>query len=44
MVDHRAFGEGIIISVDKDSVRVAFKNPAHGVKQISKSFAGMNPR
>ena len=44
MVEHRAFGEGVVIAVDKDSVTVAFKNPAYGKKQIAKSFAGMNPR
>jgi DNA helicase-2/ATP-dependent DNA helicase PcrA len=44
MVVHRAFGEGVIISVEKDSVRVAFKDPNYGVKLISSSFAGLSPK
>ena len=41
LVEHTAFGEGIIISIEGNAMRVAFKNAQHGVKLISTSFKGI---
>ena len=41
MIEHTAFGEGVIISIEGSAMRVAFKNAQHGVKLISTSFKGI---
>lgn len=41
LIEHTAFGEGVIISVEGSAIRVAFKNASHGVKLISTSFKGI---
>ena len=41
LIEHTAFGEGVIISVEGSAIRVAFKNTSHGVKLISTSFKGI---
>ena len=41
LIEHTAFGEGVIISVEGSAIRVAFKNVSHGVKLISTSFKGI---
>lgn len=43
-VEHVAFGEGIIISIEGDILRIAFKKPDLGTKQISKNFAGIHKK
>ena len=41
LVEHTAFGEGVVISIEGSAMRVAFKNTQHGVKLISTSFKGI---
>ena len=41
LIEHTAFGEGVIISVEGSAIRVAFKNVSHGTKLISTSFKGI---
>ena len=41
LIEHTAFGEGVIISIEGSAMRVAFKNTNHGVKLISTSFKGI---
>ena len=41
LVNHSAYGNGIILSVESNSVRIAFKNPRIGQKVISKKFTGL---
>ena len=41
LVNHSAYGNGIILSVESNSVRIAFKNPGIGQKVISKKFTGL---
>ena len=41
LIEHTAFGEGVIISVEGSAIRIAFKNPQHGTKLISTSFKGV---
>jgi DNA helicase-2/ATP-dependent DNA helicase PcrA len=41
LVNHSAYGSGIILSVESNSVRIAFKNPGIGQKVISKKFTGL---
>lgn len=41
LVEHVAFGEGIVISVEGTNLRIAFKNNQYGVKLISSSFKGL---
>ena len=41
LIEHTAFGEGVIISVEGSALRVAFKNVSHGTKLISTSFKGI---
>ena len=41
LVEHTAFGEGVIISIEGTAMRIAFKNVQHGVKLISTQFRGI---
>ena len=41
LVEHTAFGEGIVISVEGSNLRIAFKNAQYGVKLISSTFKGL---
>ena len=41
LVEHTAFGEGIVISVEGTNLRIAFKNAQYGVKLISSTFKGL---
>ena len=41
LVEHAAFGEGIVISVEGTNLRIAFKNAQYGVKLISSTFKGL---
>ena len=41
LVSHTAYGSGIILSVEANSVRIAFKDPNIGQKVISKKFTGL---
>jgi DNA helicase-2/ATP-dependent DNA helicase PcrA len=41
LVEHVAFGEGIVIGVEGSNLRIAFKNNQYGVKLISSSFKGL---
>ena len=41
LVEHTAFGEGIVISVEGTNLRIAFKNTQYGVKLISSTFKGL---
>ena len=41
LVNHIAYGSGIIIGVEANSVRIAFKDPNVGQKVISKKFTGL---
>lgn len=41
LVNHSAYGSGIILSVELNSVRIAFKDPNVGQKVISKKFTGL---
>ncbi|AMC92642.1 ATP-dependent DNA helicase PcrA [Erysipelothrix larvae] len=40
LIVHDEFGEGIVISIDEDTVKIAFKFP-FGTKTISRMFAGI---
>ena len=41
LVEHTAFGEGVVISVEGSNLRIAFKNAQYGVKLISSTFKGL---
>ena len=41
MVNHKVFGEGIILKIDGDILNIAFRDPKCGVKNISRKFAGL---
>lgn len=41
LVNHSAYGNGIIIGVEANAVRIAFKDPNVGQKLISKKFTGL---
>ena len=41
MVVHNKYGEGIILEVDDECFKIAFKQSGVGVKLISRKFAGL---
>jgi len=42
LVEHIAFGEGIIIDIEGEGLRIAFKKDGVGTKFISKKFKGLS--
>ena len=41
LVEHPAFGKGVIISVEGSILRIAFQDVKYGVKLIASSFKGL---
>ena len=40
-VSHKMFGEGVVIGIEDDMLKIAFSYP-YGLKKINKSFKGLS--